>query len=69
MGCEIWVYVAKRAHGNLWITRRDYPWHGAGSSHSSPAARAGRTWPRSLIRAQRHYRRLGSEIRELARTG
>jgi hypothetical protein len=38
-------------------------------AYSSPAARTARIWPSSLIRAQRDYRRMESEICKLARTG
>ena len=39
------------AHGNLRFSRGYYSWYGAGCSHSSPATRAARIWPPSLIRA------------------
>ena len=60
--------VARRecAHGNLRFSRSNYAGHGAGCSHSSSATRAAWIRPLSLIRAQRDYRRLESEIRQLA---
>ena len=39
------------AHGNLRFSRCHYAGYGAGCSHSSPATRAARIWPPSLIRA------------------
>ena len=65
-GLRNWGVLAGNVHTEIFGSLEAItPGMAQVDSHSSPATRAARTWPLSLIRAQRDYRRMGSEIRSL----